>query len=117
MKVGDLDRSCAFYRAAFGLTLQYRDTTTAMLLGPGPADLLTLTLSPGDAGKTGGIEHFGIRITGPEHFEPLLATIISAGGRLRERGDRGDGQPYAFILDPDGYEIELWHMNTPLVAH
>jgi hypothetical protein len=27
---------------------------------------------------------------------------------------RVDVRPYAFIRDPDGYQIEIWHENTPL---
>jgi hypothetical protein len=32
---------------------------------------------------------------------------------LKQRGDFGDNQPFVFVLDPDGYEIEIWHENTP----
>ena len=43
-----------------------------------------------------------------------MAARLIRGGTVVSRGDFGDNQPFAFIKDPDGYEIELWHENTPL---
>jgi catechol 2,3-dioxygenase-like lactoylglutathione lyase family enzyme len=114
-QVADLDRSIAFYESAFDVRRHHRDATTAMLLGPGPCDLIALELSPSEAGKRGGIQHFGIRLTSPEHFDDVLTKALSAGGRLQDKGDRGDNQPFAFVRDPDGYEIEIWHMNASLL--
>jgi catechol 2,3-dioxygenase-like lactoylglutathione lyase family enzyme len=85
-----------------------------MLFGPGEADLITLELDPDSAGLAGGIEHFGIRLTESKHFAPTLARIVAAGEKERQLGDRGEGQPFAMIADPDGYLIELWHMNNEL---
>jgi hypothetical protein len=42
-----------------------------------------------------------------------LESVLAAGGTLLQRGDFGSNQPFAFVRDPDGYEIELWHENTP----
>jgi catechol 2,3-dioxygenase-like lactoylglutathione lyase family enzyme len=114
IQVADLDRSIAFYVAAFDVRRHNPDPTTAMLLGPGPSDRIALELSPAEAGKRGGIQHFGIRVTSPDHFDAVLTQALSAGGRLKEQGDRGDNQPYAFVSDPDGYDIEIWHMNASL---
>ena len=114
LQVADLDGSIAFYKSAFEVRQHYRDAASALLLGPGPGDLIALELSPSEAGKRGGIQHFGFRLTSPKLFEEVLAKVLSAGGRLTAKGDRGDNQPYAFIDDPDGYEIEIWHMNAPL---
>jgi len=115
MRVADLDRATAFYQAAFGAILHHQDSEVAMLLGPGEADLIVLELSPADAGRPGGFQHFGIRLRDPEDFDPFLRNVLQAGARLIERGDRGDNPPFALVLDPDGYQIEIWHMNGPLI--
>jgi catechol 2,3-dioxygenase-like lactoylglutathione lyase family enzyme len=49
---------------------------------------------------------------------PARYTLRVAGRALlahvRHRSsDFGDDQPFAFVRDPDGYEIEIWHENTP----
>ena len=112
MKVSDLDRAVSFYESAFGAREYYRDDTSAQVLGPGPTDVIAFELAPDGAGQAGGLMHFGLRLAGPEHIDAVIARAVAAGGRLAERGDFGDNQPFAFILDPDGYEIELWHENT-----
>jgi hypothetical protein len=37
-----------------------------------------------------------------------LSHVESAGGVLTSRGEFAPGLPYAFVRDPDGYEIEIW---------
>lgn len=113
MQVADLDRAVAFYEKAFGTKQYFRNDRSAQVLGPGPADVIAFELAPGEAGKAGGLLHFGLRLTGPTEIDNVVDRALAAGGVLRERGDFGDNQPYAFILDPDGYEIEIWHENTP----
>jgi hypothetical protein len=34
--------------------------------------------------------------------------VERAGGRLLRRGEFAPGLPYAYVADPDGYEIEIW---------
>ena len=113
MKVADLDRAVRFYERAFGVRQYFRNATTAHVLGPGPTDVMAFELDPEGAAKAGGLIHFGLRLTGPDALDGVVAKMLAAGGRLKERGDFGDNQPYAFVFDPDGYEIEVWHVNTP----
>jgi catechol 2,3-dioxygenase-like lactoylglutathione lyase family enzyme len=113
MKVSDLDRAVRFYEEAFGTRPYFRGERTAQVLGPGPTDVIAFELLPGGAAEAGGLIHFGLRLTSPEALDGVLRRVLSAGGVLRERGDFGDNQPYAFILDPEGYEIEIWYENTP----
>jgi catechol 2,3-dioxygenase-like lactoylglutathione lyase family enzyme len=113
MKVTDLDRAVRFYEQAFGARQYFRNATTAQVLGPGPTDVMAFELDPDGAGKAGGLIHFGLRLTGPEALDGVVAAVLAAGGTLKVRGDFGDNQPYAFVFDPDGYEIEIWHENTP----
>ncbi len=113
MKVSDLDRAVRFYEQAFGAKQYVRHAHTAQVLGPGPTDVMAFELAPGDAARPGGLIHFGLRLTGPDALDGVIERVLAAGGTLKERGDFGDNQPYAFVLDPDGYEIEIWHENTP----
>ena len=113
LAVRDLDRTVDFYTRAFGVREYYRDAESAQVLGPGPHDVLAFERDPERAGKAGGAIHFGFRLTTPEAIDGALSAVLEAGGRLRQRGDFGGGQPFANVEDPDGYEIELWYEDTP----
>ena len=113
LAVRDLDRTVDFYTRAFGVREYCRDEASAQVLGPGPHDVLAFELDPEHAGRAGGALHFGFRLTSPDAMETALESVAAAGGRIRERGDFGDGQPFAYVEDPDGYEIELWYEATP----
>ena len=80
MKVADLDRSVRFYREAFGVQARHQNSSTAMLFGLGSADLITLVLEPNSAGVAGGIEHFDLRLTDPEHFDDWKLFGQGCGG-------------------------------------
>lgn len=113
MKVSDLDRAVRFYEQAFGARQYFRDAHTAQVLGPGATDVIAFELDIEGAARSGGLIHFGLRLTHPDALDGLVERVIAAGGTLKERGDFGQNQPYAFVLDPEGYEIEIWHENTP----
>jgi catechol 2,3-dioxygenase-like lactoylglutathione lyase family enzyme len=108
LAVADPERSLNFYRSAFGVREYVRDATTIQVLGPGPHDVMAFERRPGDAGAAGGIIHFGFRLTRPEDMDAAVAAVEAAGGRLISRGEFGPGLPYAFVRDPDGYEVEIW---------
>ena len=42
-----------------------------------------------------------------DDLDDAIAQVEAAGGRLKERGEFMPGLPYAYVADPDGYEIEL----------
>ncbi|HXP67618.1 MAG TPA: VOC family protein [Steroidobacteraceae bacterium] len=108
LAVTDLDRTLAFYRSVFGVKEYFRDETTVQVLGPGPFDVLAFEKRPTGAGAPGGIIHFGFRLTRPEDIDIAVAAVENAGGTLSSRGEFAPGLPYAFVHDPDGYEIEIW---------
>jgi catechol 2,3-dioxygenase-like lactoylglutathione lyase family enzyme len=64
---------------------------------------------PDAAGVAGGIIHFGFRLTRPEDIQSAVETVQRAGGTVTSRGEFAPGFPYAFVRDPDGYEIEIWY--------
>lgn len=108
LSVLDPDRSLAFYKSVFGVREYFRSESTIQVLGPGPFDVLAFEKRPSDAGVPGGIIHFGFRLTRPEEIDAAVSTVESAGGTVTSRGEFAPGLPFAFVRDPDGYEIEIW---------
>jgi catechol 2,3-dioxygenase-like lactoylglutathione lyase family enzyme len=108
LSVTDPDRSLAFYQSVFGVREYFRSESTIQVLGPGPFDVLAFEKRPTDAGVTGGIIHFGFRLTRPDDIDAAVAAVERAGGTITSRGEFAPGLPYAFVRDPDGYEIEIW---------
>jgi catechol 2,3-dioxygenase-like lactoylglutathione lyase family enzyme len=108
LSVLDLDRSLAFYRSVFGVREYFRNESTVQVLGPGQYDVLAFEKRPDGAGVPGGIIHFGFRLTRPQDIEAAVAAVEGAGGTVTSRGEFAPGLPFAFVRDPDGYEIEIW---------
>ena len=82
---------------------------------PGARDVLVLEKRPKQAGKVGGIAHFGFRLRRPTDIEAAVARVRAAGGKIRSGGEFVPGEPYVFFADPDGYEVEVWYeLPTPL---
>jgi catechol 2,3-dioxygenase-like lactoylglutathione lyase family enzyme len=109
LAVSDLERSRRFYERAFGAREYWRDARSVQLRGPGPHDVLALELDPANAGKSGGIGHFGFRLMAPEDIGHAMEAVKAAGGTVIRHGEFQPGEPYAYVKDPDGYEIELWY--------
>jgi catechol 2,3-dioxygenase-like lactoylglutathione lyase family enzyme len=109
LAVQDPERSLEFYRAVFGVKEYYRDADTIQVEGPGPHDVLAFERRPDTAGTAAGIIHFGFRLTRPHDIEAAVEAVQTAGGTVTSRGEFGAGLPYAFVRDPDGYEIEIWY--------
>jgi catechol 2,3-dioxygenase-like lactoylglutathione lyase family enzyme len=109
LAVQDPERSLKFYRAVFGVTEYYRDADTIQVQGPGPQDVLAFERKPDIAGVPGGIIDFGFRLTRPEDIHAAVDAVQSAGGIVTSRGEFAPGLPYAYVRDPDGYEIEIWY--------
>jgi catechol 2,3-dioxygenase-like lactoylglutathione lyase family enzyme len=108
LSVRDPDRTLRFYTSVFGVKEYFRNADTIQVLGPGPHDVIAFERRPKEAGAPGGIIHFGFRLTRPEDIDAAVAAVEKAGGTISSRGEFGPGLPYAFVRDPDGYEIEIW---------
>lgn len=116
LRVGDLDRSIAFYRDVLGMTLLRRQDYpegrfTLAFIGYGyEADHTVLELtynwdtSSYDLGN--GYGHIAI---GVDDVYAACEKIRAAGGKIvREPGPMKHGSAIlAFVEDPDGYRIEL----------
>lgn len=108
LSVADPDRSLRFYRAVFGVREYFRDDATIQVLGPGAHDVIAFERRPADAGARGGIIHFGFRLVRADDIDAAVTAVEEAGGTVVSRGEFAPGLPYAFVTDPDGYEIEIW---------
>ena len=74
---------------------------------PSSSDTITLNEVPEKAGVTGGVDHFGFRLVDKSELDQAIEEVERAGGRLVERGEHAPGRPFAYVVDPDGYLIEL----------
>jgi len=108
LKVADPERALRFHRAAFGVEEYFRDADSIQVKGPGPFDVIAFERATTGVGAAGGIAHFGFRLTCPTDIDAVVEECLAAGGRLLRRGEFAPGLPYAYVLDPDGYEIEIW---------
>jgi len=109
LKVSDLAASVAFYRAALaplGYVLCSRDESGAGF-GPEGAPALWLYRIPG---ATGPGAHVAFRAANRAAVDRFHAAGLKAGGRDHGRpGVRADYSPSyyaAFLLDPDGNNVE-----------
>ena len=109
LAVKDLDRSLAFYREVFGVVETYRSEGFLQVETPGCHDVIVFEVTDGPVGETGGVQHFGFRLVDPADIDLAVREVERAGGTLLSRGEFCPGEPYAFVADPDGYEIEIWY--------
>jgi catechol 2,3-dioxygenase-like lactoylglutathione lyase family enzyme len=107
--VNDLDRSLRFYTEVFGMEEQFRDGPTLVFLRtPGSNDSITLNEQQHAAALgPGGIDHIGFRLVDKTDLDDAIVAVERAGGTLVERGTHPSGQPFAYVVDPDGHRIEL----------
>jgi predicted enzyme related to lactoylglutathione lyase len=82
---------------------------------PGSRDVIVFERKPRQAGKSGGVVHFGFRLLRAEDIQQAEDVVRKAGGTIKERGEFVPGEPYLFFTDPDGYEVEIWYeIPTPV---
>jgi catechol 2,3-dioxygenase-like lactoylglutathione lyase family enzyme len=84
-------------------------------IGPrgGEHDVLVFEKRP-THGVRGGIDHFGFRLTAPEDIDDAAREAEAAGGTILRRGEHAPGEPFLYVADPDGYEIEIWFERADL---
>lgn len=109
LAVRDPDCSLAFYEKVFGVKEYYRDENSIQVLGPGMHDVIAFERDETNAGKSGGITHFGFRLVKAADINSAMAEVERAGGKVLRRGEFAPGLPFAYVQDPDGYEIEIWY--------
>ena len=110
LMVQDMDRSLHFYKSVFGMQERFRYGSELVFLNtPGSNDMIALhQAEEGHAtGAGGGILHFGLQLENKGDLEHAINEVVAAGGALKKRGEFTPGMPFAYVSDPDGYEIEL----------
>jgi catechol 2,3-dioxygenase-like lactoylglutathione lyase family enzyme len=109
LAVRDPRRSLRFYRDILGVVPVYEQDDFVQAQTPGSRDVLVFERKPRQAGRRGGVVHFGFRLQRPSDITRALTAIRAAGGAIRGHGEFVPGEPYVFFTDPDGYEVEIWY--------
>lgn len=116
LRVGNLDRSIAFYRDVLGMQeLRRKDYPkgefTLAFMGYGPEaenTVLELTYNWGVESYDIGSAYGHIAIGVPDVYEACEKMKQSGGKVIRDAGPMNAGDTIiAFLEDPDGYQIEL----------
>ena len=105
LAVRDPDVSLAFYEALFGVEEYYRDDTNIQAKGNGTHDIFAFELDPENAGRDGGVRHFGFRLVDAADIDDAIETVLAAGGTLRDRGEFAPGYPYAYVFDKNPLDV------------
>ncbi len=112
LTVADLPRSMAFYGTLFGMRELFRvGDHMVMMQTPGSHEVFTLNANPATTlprGEMGGIAHFGFRLRERPDMAAFLADAAKLGGTAHEHGQRGEGELWGFVDDPDGYGVEVF---------
>lgn len=92
-----------------GVVEYYRDDTQIQVKGPARSTSSRSRSGLRQGRQARGIEHSGFRLTDPTDIDLAVREVEKAGGRLLRRGEFGPGLPFAYVADPDGYQIEIWY--------
>ena len=123
LRVGDLDRSVAFYRDVLGMQLIRRTDRpdqkyTLAFVGYGDESqgaVLELTYNYGVDRYELGSAFGHVAIEVPDARAACDAVRAKGGNVTREAGPvKGGNTVIAFVQDPDGYKIELIERGSPL---
>lgn len=116
LRVGDLQRSIAFYTNVLGMKLlrtsdnpEYQYTLAFLGYGSNPEHAeLELTYNYGVSSYELGTAYGHIAISADNIFRACEAVKANGGTVTREPGPvKGGSTVIAFVTDPDGYKIEL----------
>jgi lactoylglutathione lyase len=116
LRVGDLERSIAFYTQVLGMTLLRRKDYpagqfTLAFIGYGAEDsntVLELTYNWGVSEYERGTAFGHIALEVPDVYAACEKMRAAGGKIIREAGPMNAGTTIiAFLEDPDGYQIEL----------
>lgn len=118
LRIGDLERSLAFYRDTLGLPIEfleeYRAGTRPFVSARVGAILVDLVPDPGfdaeEGMRKGGFLHFCVEVDGKlDEIIPYLkhrGVNVIEEQPMRRMGATGMGLAI-YVTDPDGYVVEL----------
>jgi catechol 2,3-dioxygenase-like lactoylglutathione lyase family enzyme len=107
--VKDVHRTALFYERVFGARTMYRRQGFIQVQTPGSHDILVFE----EGAPAGSAFHFGFRLSEPADPDELADIVRAAGGKIKDKGSFGPGEPYVFFYDPDGYLVELFFECLP----
>jgi len=110
LMVKDMQRSLDFYQKVFGMKVSFWASDRLVFLNtPGSNDAIALHQAESEqpTGSGGGILHFVFQLQDKANLESAIGEVVAAGGALKKQGEFMPGMPFAYVSDPDGYEIEL----------
>lgn len=113
----DLDQSVVFYREALGALGHTLASSGDGYAGLGPADAPALWLyAASDTHQAAHGSHIAFRATSRAAVDGFHAKGLRAGGRDNGkpglRADYGPGYYAAFLIDPDGNNVEAVFMEA-----
>jgi len=108
LAVRDVERAYLFYQQVFGVEAYFREEGRIHVRTPGCHDVITFDQQGHGPGARGGVIHFGFRLHRLEDIDAAIQEVERAGGEVLSRGEFSPGFPYAYVADPDGYEVEIW---------
>ena len=104
LKTGDLEGTERFYTEVLGLEVAHRSPPKRVFLRwPKQDDLLDFVKSNEEIKPTGGLDHFGFRVS--------RGVLKQVEKRLRENGVEIEGQrgnKSIYFRDPNGYWVEFY---------
>jgi lactoylglutathione lyase len=113
LRISDPEKVIDFYRDAFGFELRRKsenDTFTLYFLTiPGQEIDLELTYNHGEDDryeKGDGFGHIAIRTDEDQTLQEAYDKAVEAGGEDYRPPEECPGN-YAFVKDPEGYEVEI----------
>ena len=119
LNVSDIERTVRFYQQVFGLEVltdysgpmgSYPQGRQVILSTPGSEDVIAFSQVDGVPIGGGGLSHWGLNLERDEDVDEAIAQVEGAGGKLLNREEYvADGirEQHAYVVDPDGYVIEL----------
>jgi catechol 2,3-dioxygenase-like lactoylglutathione lyase family enzyme len=115
LHVSNLAASRAFYERLFGAApVKVKPGYVKFLPEMAP---INLALSEGEAGAGKTVDHLGIQVDSQETVVSLLERVKASGLTVREEMDTNcchANQDKFWVLDPDGVEWEVYHLNYDL---
>jgi catechol 2,3-dioxygenase-like lactoylglutathione lyase family enzyme len=115
LAVRDPQRSLAFYRHVLGVVPVYESADFVQVQTPGSRDVIVFERGARNAGRRGGIAHFGFRLQRASDITRARRAVVAAGATIHDTGEFVPGEPYLFFKDPDGYDVEIWYeIPTPV---
>ena len=106
--VRDVARSLRFYGQVFGVEEYGRTDGLVHTRTPGCHDVITFDEHSAGAGESRGIAHFGFRLVSPGDIDAASTTSSALAANCCAEANSAR-YPYAYVHDPDGYEVEIWH--------